>query len=386
MNDKRIAYVTGEYPKLSETFIEREICELRRKGFDVVVFAIREKENYEEAVYRAGLILRPLRLVRLFCAVMKLFMSDWSDGVSVCRKLYTICNFAEEMKKRKVGHIHACFLSLPASMSYVISAVTGIGYSVSGHARDVYVENGGIEAKIKGAKFVTVCSESVRRYLHKFADRVVTVYHGLPRELLKGDTYRKRGATKRMLIVGVGRLVEKKGFDVLLEAMAIFVRERRDGMLLIVGEGSEEKRLREICGRLGIGGWVQFCGSQEREAVLRIIAEATVLAVPSVVGRDGDRDGIANVILEAFAVRTAVVASSLESIREVVIDGETGLLFEAGNAAELAERLLRIADDEVLREKLVVNGESFVRKNFDGERNIEKLVTLFDECLRGAGE
>ena len=176
------------------------------------------------------------------------------------------------------------------------------------------------------------------------------------------------------MILGVGQLVERKGYGVLVDSCAILQERGVDFECRIVGEGSQRPLLEEKICRAGLEGRVILAGSLPQEEVIRLYEQATVFTLPVVVAKDGDRDGIPNVLLEAMAMETPVVSTAHMAITEVIKDGVNGLLVPPEDPLALAGALQRLIEDAALRERLAQAARRTVQEQFDPEKNTRKLL------------
>ncbi|MCK4886933.1 MAG: glycosyltransferase family 4 protein [Planctomycetes bacterium] len=392
MADMKIAYVLGRYPCLSETFAAREMATLRKMGQKIFVFANdgRKSTKQRDVFYKPAFfspdgiysvlsffVKKPMCFFRFWYLVFRLFVESAGDGLYLARNIHTAVFFCRKVIEKRIEHVHSYFLSRPACIGLAVSKLAGVDFSIGAHARDIYVESGALRVKVERAKFIVCCTASGQRYLRgklgaKHRRKVYLNYHGVE------DCYveRKRG-TSELKILSVGRLVRKKGFDYFIRAMAIVVKNRPEVKAEIIGSGYEERKLKELVVRLGVAKHVCFGGAKSHRETLKAIGRADILVAASVVADDGDRDGIPNVVLEAFASGCAVLASNLETIREVVKDGKTGLIVAPEQVQELADAILRLVDDQELRKYLADNAYRFVRENFDSRKNAQRLIGLF---------
>lgn len=392
MADMKIAYILGMYPCLTETFAAREITALREMGERVFVFANDGEKSGKQTdiFYRptffspdgiysffSFFIKRPTCLLGFWYLVFRLFIESVSDGVYLARNIHTVVFFCRKINEERIDHIHSFFLSRPACIGLAVSKLAGVGFSIGAHARDIYVESGALAVKAERAEFIVCCTASGQRHLQEklgidMRGKVYLNYHGVE------DCYTERKPkSSELRVLGVGRLVHKKGFEYFIRAMAIVARNRPTVRAEIIGTGAEDGKLKELAVRLGALRYVYFFGAKSHREALESIGQADILVAASVLAGDGDRDGIANVVLEAFASGCAVVSSDLEAMREVVRDGETGLVVQAGQVQELADAILRLIDDQELRGYLAGNAYRFVRENFDSRKNAQQLIELF---------
>jgi colanic acid/amylovoran biosynthesis glycosyltransferase len=393
----KLAYVLTTFPATSQRFVAREIDGLTKAGFDIAVLAA----DKEDCDYPAGVkIIRrsrlfskqtlatlpvffarhPLAIFALSLLLARLLIRSPREALTVAGNLHTIALYCTFLDRAHIQHIHAGFFSWPACIGLAMCAATGRTLSIAAHARDVYVERGAANLKLSGAKFVVACSEQTRQRLtvslpSHLSGKVHLNYHGVDIR----DTPRVQNDTcTELVVLAIGRMVPKKGFDVLLEAYSI-LRRRIPCSLQLIGSGPEKDRLVDLANKLQLNGQIDLSGWKPHQEVLSNIQNATVLVVPSVIARDGDRDGIPNVILEAFAAGTPVVASNLPGISEAVINRQTGLLAEPGDCHALAEAIFEVLNDFGLRQRLRRQAHRLLCERFDLAKNTKELAELFEK-------
>ena len=389
----KTAYVLTSYPCLSETFARQEIEGLRKAGEEIEILAADGEERVEGCAYRPRrwswcaaasmlymLRVYPLAPIRYLGILARFLFSCPREALTLLGNVHTVAFFCKRLDERKIAHVHAYFLSWPACIGLAVARISGRSFSIGAHSRDIFVENGAAEYKVRNAVFVTVCSQQGLEHLK----RILPPCHHHKLRLVRhwvewGATPLpvKEGGSKQTRVTAIGRLVRKKGFEYLVRAWREVVKACPDTELVIVGEGPEEGRLKELAGELGIEDNVRLMGRREHREVMGLLAESSVLVVPSVVSEDGDRDGIPNVILEAFACGAAVVASGLAGIAEAVEHNETGLLVRPGNAEELAAAIRMLLKDEGVRRRLTEKAKRVVGQRFDGEANARTLSEIF---------
>lgn len=397
----KLVYVLGTYPVLTTTFIDREIRLLREAGADVTVVSIRRPAgplSPEQEVLRAGVrYLLPVRalehlgehlrlaLVRPGAYVRTLLYLLTRPHPSPRARLWTLLHFAEGVRAAhllrglRFAHIHAHFIDRAAVIALVVSRLRGVPYSITAHANDIYVGPVLLREKLAGAKFVATCTEYNRAYLARFADgaadgKLRRIYHGLD---VSRYAPARSGGGPVPLLVSVGQLKEKKGFSHLLRACAALKAEGRAFECLIIGEGPQRAALEAQIGALGLGEHVTLCGALPHDGVIDAYRRATLFVLAPVVSRDGDRDGIPNVILEAMAMALPVVSTAHSGIPEVIENGVNGLLVPPGDEAALARALARLLDAPDLRWALGENARRTVAERFDITQNVRALLAEF---------
>lgn len=227
----------------------------------------------------------------------------------------------------------------------------------------------------RGALFLAV-SDSVRDRAIRLGyppGRTVTLHNGVD----TGYFTPAAQAPEAGLVLHVGRLVEKKGTRLLLEALRLLP----DADLVVIGDGPERRRLQESADRLGVGGRVSFLGERPLDEVRQWMRRAWLLAAPSVTARDGDAEGLPTVICEAAAVGLPVVASAHPGMTEAVVDGETGFLVPEGDVPALASAIGELLGNPSLRERMASDARRFAENSFSRGRQLERLEAHYDLLL-----
>lgn len=364
---KPIAYILGTFPSLTETFVLREMVELRRMGVPLKLYALWKPPDNA---------LAPLDAVSLKSEVTYA-PRWWKPRVMGCEAVAR--HFVPQMMRDGIGHVHAAFANLPATVGMLAAQRLEVPFSFAGHARDIFVENVGLRVKIIAAEFVVACTSEGQRALRDccediFFENVHHVPHGID---VRQYRFTPRPPQTTHVVLAVGRLVEKKGFAVLLNALDILKRRRFPFSCVIVGEGPQQAQLAHLTRSLGLSDCVRWVGQQPHEMVVTLMECADVLVVPSVIAADGDRDGLPNVILEAAALGAPIVASRLPGIAEFVEDDITGLLVEPNDAASLARAIERVCTLSPLKARVTQGARRKVAEQFDVRKNVARLAELF---------
>lgn len=395
-----IGYVLTVFPRLSETFILREIREMQELGAQVTVFS--QKHPVEAKVHAMAasigarvVYLGPWWKWSLFAAhfacLLRAPRSYWETlrylfsrpNLPTLKKFWRAPLVARESLRTGVQHLHCHFLTGNMRVASLAARLSGLTFSATGHAKDIYASgltDRKLERQLREAEFVATISQYNVDYLSAKSPKAKIRL--VPNSIRASDfpfverTPRVDGSPLRIL--SVGRLVRKKGFHVLLEAAALIRDAGTAAEVRIVGEGPEYNRLKSLLGELSLAGIVQLCGAKTQEELRADFEWADAMAVPCVPAEDGDIDGLPVVILEAMALGLPVVASRLSGIPEVVRDGDTGVLVEPGSARELAEALA--ASRPPARRALAANARRMIESEYDMRRNVGKLLKLMKKA------
>ena len=392
-----VAYILKMYPRFSETFVLNELLELERQGITLRIFSLKEPSDgifHREVELVRGDVTyirwrEVLTVARAHARVFRRAPIRYGRALLLALGLRRFVSFkyflkagviADHVQREGVWHIHAHFASSAASVALDVHRLTGVPYSFTAHAKDIYRHGLDLEhlrTKLDEARFAVTVSDYNRRHLDRLGARhVVRIYNGLD---LNQFTPNGRDPYEPPLVLAVGRLVEKKGFDVLVRACELL---RADGVRFrcsIVGKGELKQELQNLISALELEQHVQLAGPLPREKLLELFRRASVLAAPCVVGSDGNRDGLPTVLTEAMALKVPVVATPVTGIPELVEDGRTGLIVPERDPAALAAAISRlIADGETAR-RLAEAGRERVERDFDLRVNVGELRALFEE-------
>ena len=284
--------------------------------------------------------------------------------------------FAEIVEERGISHVHAHFISHSATTAWVISELTGVPFSITAHANDLYVRPALLDEKLRTAEFIATISEYNRDFIRRECDdagRVELIHCGVDTNLF---SFRRRDSYRRILCVA--RLEPTKGQADLLRAFARAKPGVPSLTLDLIGDGADRARLERLRDELGLGDDVGFHGSKRTDEVRTALDEADIFVLPSVRDATGRMDGIPVALMEAMASGLAVVATRLSGIPELVIPEETGLLVTPESPEELASAICRLAGDPDLATRLTQAARDHVENQFDLRTEGARLAALFE--------
>lgn len=356
MTQCRIAVVLSGFPRRSETFAVNEIWALEQRGVLAGIFATKAGESVATHAASKALAGR----------VHVLAEAD-------------IAHQADEVIKHlngtAVSGVHGYFAHLPAELAERVAMRLGTRFGFSIHAKDARkVPREILSERARKAACVVACNRDVADELRDSGAKVHLVPHGVD---LDGFVPRPFPHVGPLQLLAVGRLVEKKGFHILIAAVA---RLRCSFQLEIVGEGPEETQLRKLIQKYGLESKVTLCGPKTHEDLPEAYKRAHLLIVPSIVDRSGDRDGLPNVVLEAMACGRPVIASDVAAIASAVVDGETGLLTEPGNAESLAGAIDLLGEQYARLQQFGIRARERVQRDYD----LRTCTERFHDLLRSA--
>jgi glycosyltransferase involved in cell wall biosynthesis len=404
-----LVYVTGTYPLLTTTFIDREIDLLRRLGADIQVVSARRPPSatrLSDAMAvreRDTMYLLPPRTTRLLAAhVHFAIRRPWTfvatlaslvagDHPDLRSRIKTVLHFGEGVyaayliRDRAFEELHAHFADRAATIALVASRLLGVPFSLSIHAgADVFVDPVLLGEKLRAARRVVTCTDHNRRHLASLtgvpADSIATVLHGLDLSEFPADA--RRDEPDPPLILAVGQLAERKGFSTLVRACGELVARGYRFRCEIVGRGPERDALARLIRQEALDDRVVLVGALPHEEVIERYRRATVFALPCSRTAAGDVDGIPNVVAEAMASGLPVVCTDLPAIRELVTDRIDGLLVPPGEPSRVADAIAELVDCPTLRRELGDRGCRRVADIFDVRVNVEWLAgTLWPDAF-----
>ena len=350
----RVAFVVKGYPRLSETFIAQEIAALERRGLEILIVSLRHPteagrhpvhdEIRATVLYLPEyLLLEPFRVIRAWLHERRKpryreTRNTWLRDLrrdptpNRVRRFGQALVLAAELPE-DIGHLHAHFLHTPASVTRYAARLRTLGWTVSAHAKDIWtIPAWEKREKLACCEWLVTCTAANRDHLAALAPagRVELVYHGLDlarfSRIARNDSSRNGDdPSQPVVILSVGRLVEKKGTDVLLEALACLPRGLH-WRFVHVGGGPLGRRLARQARSLGIGDRVAWRGAMTQGPLLEEYRAADLFALASRVARNGDRDGLPNVLMEALSQGLPCVATALPGIGELIEPERSGVL------------------------------------------------------------
>jgi glycosyltransferase involved in cell wall biosynthesis len=395
-----VGYVVRKFPVLSETFVLNELLGLEAQGVKLHIFSLQKPNDPRFHEDLPKLKARVSYVPDLF-ALGKLFRHGRRVARSTGKSyrdalLYTAIHgdrhlwwrflqagyIANEARRLKVTHLHAQFANRPTSVAYLASKITGIPYSFTAHATDIFkhqVDRSVLARKMEAARFVVTVSDYNQKYLEDIApetgEEIARIYNGIDLQRFKPNGVPE---ADRFRFVAVARLVEKKGLMDLIEACRILSGEGLSFQCDIVGKGRLRSRLRDRIKELGLQKVVRLVGPKSQREVLREYHHCHAYVLPAVVGEDGNREGLPVSIVEALACGLPVITTPITGIPEAVRHGENGLLVPERDPAALARAMASVIRNPVLYKALANNARESVQEKFDRTETAKTLLQLME--------
>lgn len=400
----KVAYITSRFPHLPETFILREMIALEKVGTRVELFPLivqKQRVMHEDAsvwlprVHKTPLVsisslaalirtasCQPGNLFNIFFEVVK---GNWKNRKFFLRALVIFpkaVHMAGMMKDLQINHVHAHYATHPALAAWIIYRLTGISYSVSVHAHDIFVDQTMMCEKFQSSRFVRAISDYNRSFLiahcgDSIQEKIKIIHCGIRVDQYHWD--RKNNSPFKVL--SVGSLQPYKGQEYLIQACGWLKRKNIDFLCLIVGDGELYGFLRKKIVDLDLLDDVILLGSKNEQEVVRLMAGSHCYVQPSVITQTGKKEGIPVAIMEALASRLPVVATNISGIPEIIQDRCTGFLVPSEDAVALAERIFWVYQNPDESKMIARAGRKKVVRDFNIDRVAIQLNDTFESIV-----
>lgn len=396
---KKLLFMSGTLPARSETFVYREIFALRSLGAQIETASVHSSEkglgtqgleqmaNATIQIYARGKTALIADAMHEFlgapCITAKTVLLFINDAVfrhqsSIIGKLKIIWQgiaglaLARRIRKKKIAHVHAHMAHVPTTIAMYAAKQCHISFSFTGHANDLFPNRSLLKEKIQRALFVNCISHWHRRFYREFFpksnDQLPIVRCGLDTKSITVAPEHKKN--NKIKLLGVGRLVKKKGFDVLIKAADKIAKETAvDLELTIAGSGPEENALKQLVSTSQDPTNIKLAGEITNESALKMMAECDIFVLPCKITQSGDRDGIPVVLMEAMSRARCVIAGDLVTLRELIADNETGILLPKTEVQILADKLIRLIENPQLIQRIGLNARKVIEKEYDSTVN-----------------
>jgi glycosyltransferase involved in cell wall biosynthesis len=405
MTRDSLAIVVKGYPRLSETFIAQEILGIQQAGIPYSIVSLRhptDKKRHpineritgavdylpEYAYQEPGRVLRGWLKARRYPGYRRAVNIWWQDyrrdrTSNRARRFAQAMVMAAELPD-DVTRIYAHFLHTPASVARYCAIIRGLPWSCSAHAKDIYTsEDWDMREKLRDMDWLVTCTKANVDYLRDLAEqpeKVNLLYHGLdfsrfPESLPDRPARDGSNPADPVTILSVGRLVGKKGYDDLLRALTKLPKDLYWRFMHIGGGNGDTYK--KLAGELGISERCDWQGPRDQKEVIAACQTSDLFVLASRIEKDGDRDGLPNVLMEAQLCGLAAVSTAISAIPELIVDGVNGKLVPQRDPDALAEALEAVIVDPELRTKMGQKGNEIVRRDFSFYSGMKDLAARF---------
>ncbi len=400
----KVGYVVKMFPRLSETFILNEILELENKGVEVVIFSLKKPNEGRFHPQLAKLKAQVLYLDDLDVKKWaNILASEWPILSSNSGEIWKMVNeafnqsdtrridwiwesawLAAQAQKLGLSHLHAHFASIPSTYAYFAHRISGIPFSFTAHAKDIFVYDTVehfLSEKSAAAHFVVTVTNFNLRYLreklpHEGSKNVRVIYNGINVEYFGYNLGIEREPN---LILTVGRLVAKKGFNILLDACKLLKDRGVSFRCQIVGEGDEQENLQKQRDNLDLSNEVIFSGPKNLEEVRELMQSASIFCLPCVIAADNNVDALPTVLLETLASGLPAISTVVSGIPEIIDNEVNGILVDPENAESLSRAMERLLKSKELQNKFSHEGRKKALERFDLHKNVATLLSAYME-------
>ncbi|EKD99752.1 MAG: glycosyltransferase family 4 protein [uncultured bacterium] len=394
---KKVLYFVPEFPRRTETFIQREIAKLIEFGnLDIQVLSLQKasaefyKGVEEVTCFKRLSLLLSIKALCFFIAkpakvlqAFKLVMQDFTKNP--IKRVYFFLKavgYTKIIQDFHVDHIHAHFMSDPSTIAMVASIILDIPFSVSGHAKDVFVEGTLVKEKAIRAKFVSVCNKAAYKKCKELAgdnENIFMVYHGVDADYIANFVSDIQKPV-RPYIFTQGRFVEKKGLEYLVEAADILKQQGVDFEMHIVGGGGHlYQKLVDLINQKNLNDRVFIEGADKGVPYSQVVSfykTADMFVLPSLETGEGDADGVPTAVIEASLASLPIVTTAAGSITDLITDNKTGLIIPQRDAQAIAVAVNKLLADPDLGVTLGKNACETAKEMFNMEENIGQLQRL----------
>jgi len=405
----KIGYLASEIPALSATFVYNEILELNKLGVDVKAFSVHRPghlateaslsalkynvfylyETTKLQVLLDNIIMLFTRPSGYFQAAGRLIRDAINQGLISRRALglgyrfFYAATLAKQLRRGRIQHLHVHFAHIPTDIAMYAAPMAGIGFSVQAHANDLFERGWLLKQKVARSVFFATISEFNQQFLENLnadSQKIKIIRCGVDQGWQPPANPTQKN---EIFTIGtVGRLVEKKGIDTLIDAIAKLVKDDRKICLKIAGNGPLESALKNQAASLGITNEsIKFVGALPHDQVAEFISGLDVFVLPCKKDSNGDMDGIPVVLMEAMLCQIPVISTELSGIPELVVNNISGLTISPDNDIELAKAINQLMDSPDTRLRLISGGKQRVEDEFLLNKNVAKLIKLIQTSI-----
>ena len=402
------------YPRISETFISNEILLLEEQGLNLHILSMRRPResffhpsvtqitaavDYLPETFLTSLpqllphtLMTAAKQPRRFAVALQTAFRRFlrTHKSATFKHLFQAGYLVNKLLAgSRITHFHAHFAHSPTSVAFFASILSGIPFSFTAHAKDIYTSDPAqLREKMAHAAFVVTCTEYNRRYLIRISGNplpsVFRIYHGIDIGLFSGRTARSLPSPPYRILT-VSRMTAKKGLPTVFKALSILHDRGIHFHHTLIGDGEDRNSLQKLVRHLGLEPFIRWMGTQPHDEVIRQYEQADIFVLGCEIAANGDRDGIPNVCIESMAMGVPVVATRVSAIPELIENGKTGLLVEPGNPEALADAMVQALSDIRLRQEIIAAALDKVTRHFDNRRLIDDLAALYIQALQDNG-
>lgn len=406
-NKPVIAYILKGYPRISETFISNEILMLEQLGFTMRLFSMRQpRENFSHASVtriKARVDYLPTELLLDFPRLLlpNIFLATkyprrYRNAIALAgarfrrtRKIATVKHLLQAgymthhflSKEPDIRHLHGHFAHSPTSVTMFASVLSELPFSFTAHAKDIYTSHPEqLREKMDQARFVVTCTRHNAQYLRQIGLDSTTpihcVYHGIDLTLFNHQA-EKPAPKEPYKLFTVARLTEKKGLPTIYRALSLLRDKGISFRHVLIGDGDDREKILGLIRDLGLEQQCRWLGTKTHDEVLAYFTESDLFMLGCEIAKNGDRDGIPNVLVESLAMGVPAVSTTVSAIPEILLNGQTGLTVPPADPEAMSGAVMTLLRDQALRNQIIADGKRWVAEHFDNRIWIQKLAEIF---------
>jgi len=396
----------SRFPHLPETFILREMLEMENLGWEIALYPLVVQKQpvshpavskFEARAHRlpfisgailfanfSELIRHPIRYFRIFGSVIHGNISSVKFLIRALAVFPKCVLMARLMKKEGIQHIHAHYATHPALAAWIIHQLTGIPYSVTAHAHDIYVEKPMLGTKLRDAAFIVAISQFNRDYITNYLgnsirEKIHVIHCGVNPD--DYSIHQENTSDNIFHVLNIGSLQPYKGQKYLIRGCASLVKQGIPIHCTIIGGGELKDELAALISSLHLEKTVELAGARTQEEVAEMLPRADCYIQPSIITPSGKMEGIPVSLMEALVCKVPVIATNISGVPELVQDQKTGLLIPPENEEALVTAIQTIYNDRMKASEMAENGRQLVLREFSLISNVQKLASLIQDSM-----
>lgn len=400
----KVAYFLQRFPSITRTFIAREADWIREHNVDITIFSLlapTDKVVHEQSKKLMPLVALspyispeivkanwhfirkgPRRYLRVFWNACWQSYHEPATFLKALTLFPKTVYFAQKVEEGGYDHIHTHFVYVGAIAASVASGLTGVKFSIRPHAFGIFQRNPmSVRKSLESAHKIITISTYHEEYIDTLCpnlkpEQLHSVYCGLDTDLISPKPETEHSQTTQIL--SVGRAIEKKGHEYLIEACSILAQRGANfHCTMVVGKDDGSEKLQALINELDCQNYVTLLGDQSQSEIVALYSQSDLFALACVIAEDGDRDGIPSVLIEAMACEVPVITTNVAGIPDLVQNEINGLLVEERNSQEMANAIERLIGDEELQDRFGREGRKTVLEKFDIRSVTKQLADLF---------
>ncbi|ELR72288.1 glycosyltransferase [Fulvivirga imtechensis AK7] len=400
-----LIYIVEKFPSKTEYFILNEILALEKYGFSISILAFRCEQKFhpefthlkKKTFYHSfdnvllGVLYYSFFHSSAFIRTIFLIFKEpntriFEIFVSIKNLLIT-CGFAYQIRKTDQDHIHSHFAFLPSKIGIFLSSLTNKPFSMTLHAQDIYCNKPyRLAYELKKSRFVITCSKYNYKHLSSLfpehAHKIYTVYHGI--NINRWNYRQRKSLQNKIKILSVGRLVEKKGFIYLLNAIKIIIAKGIEVSCTIVGCGPQFEELENFVEKNNLSQYINFTGTLYQQELLKHFDMADLFILPCINTNSGDIDGLPNVLLEAMASGLPIITTPVSAIPELIIHKKNGLLVRERSPEDIAHHVEELIANPSLYKEISSLGRKLLKGEFRIDCSTIKITSIYQSIYKSS--